>query len=257
MLDPGHGGSETGATGPEGTLEKDLTLLIAQQLAARLEEQLGSGSCSPGPPTSILGLDERAALANQLRADLFVSIHLNSSPRAGARGAETYFLSMQASDQRAALTAAAENLGQSVEPIAAGPDAELQLILWDLAQSQHLAASQRLAALIRAGFNVQLDLRDRGETGAVPVLMGPDAAVLVGWLPPRRARRRLRTPASWASLEVGTRHRAVQGRAEGRAPCRPRRWKSCRSRQLAVLLTAAAGSVAAAYFLLLAPGAGG
>lgn len=227
VLDPGHGGSETGATGPEGTLEKDLTLLIAQQLAARLEEQLGVRVVLTRTTDVDLGLDERAALANQLRADLFVSIHLNSSPRAGARGAETYFLSMQASDQRAALTAAAENLGQSVEPIAAGPDAELQLILWDLAQSQHLAASQRLAALIQQELNVQLDLRDRGVKQApFRVLMGasmPAVLVELGFLSTPGEEALLRTPAHRASLAEAL-VRAIarfKGEQEGVAPVPP------------------------------------
>jgi N-acetylmuramoyl-L-alanine amidase len=100
-----------------------------------------------------LGLDERSALANQNKADLFLSIHLNSSVGRGALGAETYFLSLQASDQRAADAAAVENyVGGAVAP-AGSDDFELQLLLWDLAQSQHLAASQRLATLIQEELN--------------------------------------------------------------------------------------------------------
>ena len=204
VLDPGHGGEETGATGPGGTLEKELTLLIAQQLEARLEEQLGLKVVLTRTADVDLGLDERAALANQMRADLFVSIHLNSSPRAAARGAETYFLSLQASDQRAATTAAVENLGMGLEPAAPDPDSGLQLILWDLAQSQHLAASQRLATLIQEELNLQLDLRDRGVKQApFRVLMGasmPAVLVELGFLSTPAEEELLRTPAYRAGL---------------------------------------------------------
>lgn len=204
VLDPGHGGSETGATGPAGSLEKDLTLLIAQQLEARLAEQLGLKVVLTRGADVDLGLDDRAALANQVRADLFVSIHLNSSPRPGARGAETYFLSLQASDQRAASTAAVENLGLGVDPPSSDPDSELQLILWDLAQSQHLAASQRLATLIQEELNLQLDLRDRGVKQApFRVLMGasmPAVLVELGFLSTPAEEELLRTPAYRAGL---------------------------------------------------------
>ncbi|HSM52464.1 MAG TPA: N-acetylmuramoyl-L-alanine amidase [Thermoanaerobaculia bacterium] len=204
VLDPGHGGLETGATGPAGTLEKDLTLLIAQQLEARLQEQLGLKVVLTRSTDIDLGLDERAALANQVRADLFVSIHLNSSPRAGARGAETFFLSLQASDQRAASTAAAENLGLGVELPSSDPDSGLQLILWDLAQSQHLAASQRLATLIQEELNLQLDLRDRGVKQApFRVLMGasmPAVLVELGFLSTPAEEELLSTPAYRAGL---------------------------------------------------------
>ena len=77
-----------------------------------------------------------------------------------ARGAETYFLSLQASDERAENSAAVENyVGGTVAP-AGSEDFDLQLLLWDLAQSQHLAASQRLATIIQEELNRQLDLRD-------------------------------------------------------------------------------------------------
>jgi len=224
VLDPGHGGSETGAIGPAGSQEKDLTLLIAQQLEARLAEQLGLKVLLTRSVDTDLGLDERAALANQNRADLFVSIHLNSSPRAGARGAETYFLNLQASDQRAASTAAVENLGLSVELSPPDPDSDLQLILWDLAQSQHLAASQRLATLIQEELNLQLDLRDRGVKQApFRVLMGasmPAVLVELGFLSTPAEEELLRTPAYRAELADAL-VRAIsrfKGEREGSAP---------------------------------------
>lgn len=212
VVDPGHGGKETGAIGPAGTAEKELTLVIAQALAARLEESLRVRAVLTRQEDLDLGLDERSALANQYKADLFVSVHLNSTARGGAHGAETYFLSLQASDQRAADAAAVENY---VGAAAAAPGTEefdLQLLLWDLAQSQHLAASQRLATLIQEELNRQLDLKDRGVKQApFRVLMGaamPAVLVELGFISTATEEQKLRDPAYRAEL-VETLVRAI------------------------------------------------
>lgn len=212
VIDPGHGGKETGAIGPAGSAEKELALLLSTALAARLEQALGVRTVLTRNDDIDLALDDRSALANQNKADLFLSIHLNSSVGRGAVGAETYFLSLQASDQRAADAAAVENyVGAAVAP-AGSDDFELQLLLWDLAQSQHLAASQRLATLIQEELNRALDLRDRGVKQApFRVLMGaamPAVLVEVGFISTRDEEQRLRTPEYRAQL-VETLVRAV------------------------------------------------
>ncbi len=199
VLDPGHGGKETGALGPAGSAEKEITLLIAKALAPRLEQALGVKVVLTRDDDVDLALDERSALANQNKADLFVSIHLNSSYGRTARGAETYFLSLQASDQRAADAAAAENYaGTGRGTDGNGEEFQLQLLLWDLAQSQHLAQSQRLARLIQEELNQQLDLKDRGVKQApFRVLMGaamPAVLVELGFISTREEEERLRTP---------------------------------------------------------------
>ncbi len=199
VLDPGHGGKETGALGPSGAAEKDLTLAIARALETRLEERLGVQAVLTRQEDIDLGLDERSALANQYKADLFVSIHLNSTVRGGARGAETYFLSLQASDQRAADAAAVENYAGAAAAPPGTEEFDLQLLLWDLAQSQHLAASQRLATIIQEELNRQLELRDRGVKQApFRVLMGaamPAVLVELGFISNAEEERRLRDPA--------------------------------------------------------------
>ena len=212
VIDPGHGGKETGAIGPAGSAEKELALLIAKTLATRLEQTLAVRTVLTRSDDVDLALDERSALANQNKADLFLSIHLNSSVGRGALGAETYFLSLQASDQRAADAAAVENyVGTAVAP-AGSADFELQLLLWDLAQSQHLAASQRLATMIQEELNHELDLRDRGVKQApFRVLMGaamPAVLVELGFISTRDEEQRLRTPEYRAQL-VETLVRAV------------------------------------------------
>jgi N-acetylmuramoyl-L-alanine amidase len=212
VIDPGHGGAETGAIGPAGTMEKELTLLIARALADRLTSELGLRVALTRTDDVDLDLDERSALANQNRADLFLSLHLNSAARGDARGAESYFLSLQASDERAADSAALENLvGEA--PAEPGSDQfDLQLLLWDLAQSRHLAASQRFAALVQEELNRQLDLPDRGVKQApFRVLMGaamPAVLVELGFLSSASEERKLREPAYRAEL-VTTLVRAI------------------------------------------------
>jgi N-acetylmuramoyl-L-alanine amidase len=190
VIDPGHGGTETGAIGPSGIQEKELTLALARDLADRLA-QAGLRVVLTRTDDVNIPLDARTPIANQNKGDLFISIHLNSSLGSGAYGTETYILSTEATDSRAARSAADEN----VEPGAstattptpadttADPQAmeDLQLILWDLAQSHHLAESQRFANLVQGELNQTLQLRDRGVKQApFRVLMGANMpAVLV------------------------------------------------------------------------------
>ena len=163
VVDPGHGGSESGAVGPSGVLEKDLTLALGRELKPRLEA-LGVRVVLTRTEDETLPLDTRTALANQNKADLFISLHLNSSLAPGAQGAETYFLSAEASDAATARLAEAENATAPGLPEgASGAEAQdLELILWDLAQTHHLLESQRFAAMIQGELNQALQLRDRG-----------------------------------------------------------------------------------------------
>ncbi|MFL5264741.1 MAG: N-acetylmuramoyl-L-alanine amidase, partial [Anaeromyxobacteraceae bacterium] len=111
VIDPGHGGEKEGAIGPTGLREKELTLQIARRVAARLRKA-GAKAVLTRSGDLAVALAQRAGLANAIRADLFVSIHLNAMPgpnRARARGVETYFLSADASDSSATAVAAREN----------------------------------------------------------------------------------------------------------------------------------------------------
>jgi N-acetylmuramoyl-L-alanine amidase len=212
VIDPGHGGTETGAVGKSGAVEKDLTLLLAQSLKRRLEQRLPVRVVLTRNEDANLPLQTRTAIANQNKADLFISLHLNSSKGAQPHGAETYFLSLKASDQYAAASAERENQA-AAEAAAAGSESaaaggegdplfDLQLILWDLAQSRYLAESQQLAKLIQEELNTTLGLKDRGVKQApFTVLMGaamPAVLVELGFLS---------NPEEDASLQEPT-HRA-------------------------------------------------
>ncbi len=200
-LDPGHGGTETGAIGPGGTAEADLTLRIARALRIQLERRLPVKVILTRKQDVDVPLETRAAFANENQADLFISLHLNSSFGSRPRGAETYFLSREASDQQAAALAAVEN---AAGPGEVDPELELQMILWDLAQSYHLAKSQRFANLVQEELNLALGLRDRGVKQApFTVLMGakmPAVLVELGFLSNPEEEERLQDPVYRAEL---------------------------------------------------------
>ena len=200
VVDPGHGGTETGAIGPSGIQEKALTLLLARELAARLEAALPVRVLLTRSEDVNMPHDERSALANQNKADLFISIHLNSSLGAGGNGAETYFLSSQASDRRSELAAQSENVQEATAAVG-DPEAQqdLQLILWDLAQSRSMAESQRFANLVQAELNETLQLKDRGVKQApFRVLVGaamPAVLVELGFINNPDEEKKLQEPA--------------------------------------------------------------
>ncbi|MGZ8709920.1 MAG: N-acetylmuramoyl-L-alanine amidase, partial [Thermoanaerobaculia bacterium] len=99
VIDPGHGGKEVGAVGPGGLLEKDVTLAVARKLAASLASKTGARVVMTRDDDSIVSLDQRTAIANQYKADLFLSVHMNAAVVMDAKGSETYYLSLEASDE--------------------------------------------------------------------------------------------------------------------------------------------------------------
>jgi N-acetylmuramoyl-L-alanine amidase/putative methionine-R-sulfoxide reductase with GAF domain len=94
VVDAGHGGWDLGTVGRRGLLEKDLVLEIAQRLGKLLESRLGAEVILTRKDDSYIPLDERASLANQAQADLFVSVHANYSDLPSARGVETYYTNL-------------------------------------------------------------------------------------------------------------------------------------------------------------------
>jgi N-acetylmuramoyl-L-alanine amidase/putative methionine-R-sulfoxide reductase with GAF domain len=91
VVDAGHGGWDLGTVGRRGLLEKDLVLEIAQRLGKLLESRLGADVILTRNDDNYIPLDERAGMANQSQADLFVSVHANYSDLPSARGVETYY----------------------------------------------------------------------------------------------------------------------------------------------------------------------
>ena len=112
MIDPGHGGENPGARGPAGALEKDVALSIGRRLRAELVNARGLQVFLTRDKDVDVDLDERTAIANNYKADLFVSIHVNASRARGAKGSEVYFLSYQASDDESRRTAHLEGAAE-------------------------------------------------------------------------------------------------------------------------------------------------
>ena len=97
IIDPGHGGHDTGTIGRSGIMEKDIVLDVAKRLAALIEEQFGSEVILTRTDDTFVPLEQRTAFANEKRADLFLSIHVNSSRLRTVAGVETFYLNFSTS----------------------------------------------------------------------------------------------------------------------------------------------------------------
>jgi N-acetylmuramoyl-L-alanine amidase len=185
VIDPGHGGKEVGAIGPAGLMEKDATLAVCKRLAVALEAKLKTRVILTRSDDAVVPLDQRTAIANQYHADLFLSVHMNAAIVKGAHGAETYFLSLDASDKLAERAAEVENA--SAKNLATpGSSGDLKLMLWDLAQQDYLNESSRLAQAVQEEMNRITGIQNRGVKQApFKVLVGatmPAALVEVAFI---------------------------------------------------------------------------
>jgi N-acetylmuramoyl-L-alanine amidase len=159
VLDPGHGGRDKGAIGADGVFEKDVVLDIARELGEVLSESTGCRVILTRTDDSYVSLEERTAIANAQKADLFVSIHTNAHRDKNLRGVETYFLDLSG-DNEAARVAALEN-ATSTKKVS-----DLEKILRDLMlntklnESNHLAldVQQNLIAKLQSGYERIKDL---------------------------------------------------------------------------------------------------
>lgn len=143
LIDPGHGGSDTGTIGPSGYQEKELVLDIAKRLGRLIEKRLGSEVVFTRQDDSFVPLETRTAVANQQQADLFLSIHANSSRSPRARGVETYYLNFT-TDAEALEVAAREN-AISQERIS-----QLQGLVQKIALAEKVDESKEFAAHVQA-----------------------------------------------------------------------------------------------------------
>jgi N-acetylmuramoyl-L-alanine amidase len=152
VIDPGHGGSEDGAVGPHGLKEKDLVLDVAHRLGERLGARLDAEVVYTRNDDRDVSLEERTAMANQMRADMFISIHANSSPDHNARGIETYYMDRASSAHEAAV-AAREN-APSLKKVAG--------VRQDFESSQKIEHSRKLAILIQQALYTALSGAEHG-----------------------------------------------------------------------------------------------
>ena len=183
VIDPGHGGEETGTQGTRGTLEKEITLAVARRLRTLIESRLGLKVFLTREDDRTMSLDDRAAYANNHRADVFISIHANSAVRPTVKGAEVYYLTVERADEEARKRAD-ENV--TTLPALGGGSRAIDLILWETAQARYLEQSAALAGYVEQSLRARIDMSPRAvQQAPFRVLVGanmPAALVEIGYL---------------------------------------------------------------------------
>jgi N-acetylmuramoyl-L-alanine amidase len=176
-IDPGHGGTESGARGPAGTLEKEVTLGVARRLKAALEARLGVRVILTREGDQTVGLDERAAVANNNKADLFISLHANASARPATAGAEVFYLGIEDYEEEAAR----QRSERLALPVFGGGTREIEVIPWQMAQVRYIEQSTGFAQAVEAALRERVPMSRRAlQPAPFRVLVGANMpAVLV------------------------------------------------------------------------------
>jgi N-acetylmuramoyl-L-alanine amidase len=194
VIDPGHGGHDTGTIGPTGLREKDVVLDVALRLKKLLARNAGSSVVLTRSDDTFVPLEERTAVANEKAADLFISIHANASRDRSARGVETYYLNLTSSSE--ALEVAARENATSQESVH-----QLQDLIKKIAMTEKIEESQEFARLVQHQVHDSLTKagsvqRDRGlKKAPFVVLIGanmPSVLAEISFLTNPRDERLLR-----------------------------------------------------------------
>ena len=169
VIDPGHGGHDTGTIGPNGLYEKDLVLDVSKRLGKLLESRMGAQIVFTRRDDTFIPLETRTSIANQEQADLFVSVHANSSHDPDARGVETYYLNFTSSPE--ALEVAARENAASDKSIH-----ELQDLVKKIALKEKIEESREFASDVQQSLHSGLaakspGIRDRGVKKAPFVVL--------------------------------------------------------------------------------------
>ena len=187
VLDPGHGGHDTGAIGATGLMEKDVVLDLALRLRRLLRARLGIRVIMTRTEDVFVPLQERTAIANRAKADFFISIHVNGASKRGAVGFETFFFTREPSDSDARASAQRENLVIEADA-ARGKDQDslLRTILADMAVTRDIRESSELAELMLTSIEGLLRMENRGvksgpfyvlATAAMPAILVESAFI--------------------------------------------------------------------------------
>jgi N-acetylmuramoyl-L-alanine amidase len=196
VIDPGHGGHDTGTIGPDGLLEKDLVVDVGRRLGKLLDSRLGAEVVYTRKDDTFIPLETRTAIANQEQADLFVSIHANSSRDPNARGVETYYLNFTSSAD--ALEVAARENAVSEKSIHELGDLVKKIALKEKIEESHEFASNVQEALHSGLASKSPGLRNRGVKKApFIVLIGanmPSILAEISFVSNPGDERKLQTP---------------------------------------------------------------
>ena len=142
-IDPGHGGDDEGVKGADGIKEKDVTLAVARKLKAALESKLGVRVLLTRDDDRTVPIDDRTAVANNGKADVFISLHANASWRPALSGATISTALFEREAEQAARSLAPE-----LVPAIGGSVRDIEFVPWDVAQLPHLQQSAMLAHII-------------------------------------------------------------------------------------------------------------
>jgi N-acetylmuramoyl-L-alanine amidase len=157
VIDAGHGGHDTGTIGPHGLMEKDLCLDVALRLGALIEQKLpGAEVIYTRKDDTFIPLEERTAIANEAKADLFISVHANSSHDPAARGVETYYLNFATSAE--SMEVASRENANSQESLH-----DLQDLIQKIARNEKIEESKELAGDIQDNLVERLQPVSRGQ----------------------------------------------------------------------------------------------
>ena len=222
VIDPGHGGEDVGVRGPGGVEEKQITLDVARRLRAMIENRLGIRVVLTRDEDRPVAIDERAAVANNSKADLFLSLHANAAPVASIAGAEVFHLQLDPEAEEVRRSAEAEAIAL---PVLGGATRTLDVIRWDLAQARHVEASAVLAGMLEDTLRAHVPMGPRPlQDAPLRVLMAanmPAALVEMAYLTNEQQQTRARSEAFQTSLAQGIYDAVLRFRAyleERRAP---------------------------------------
>lgn len=201
VIDPGHGGDDVGVRGMDGTEEKQLTLDVARRLRTLIETRLGVRVVLTRDEDRAVGLDERAAVANNSKADLFLSLHANAAPVRTIAGAEVFHMRLDREAEEERRSAEADEISL---PILGGSIRAIDVIRWDLAQTLHVEASAVFAGILEETLRAHVPMGPRPlQDGPLRVLMAanmPAALVEMVYLTNRDQEQRARSEAFQGSL---------------------------------------------------------
>jgi N-acetylmuramoyl-L-alanine amidase len=183
VIDPGHGGEDVGVRGSKGTLEKQVSLDVSRRLKTLVETRLGVRVVMTRDDDRGLSPDGRDAIANNSKADLFLSLHVNGAPSPAVKGAEVYYLRLDRAGEDVRRSTAASEL---VLPAVGGGTRSIDVIPWDLAQASHVDTSSRFASMLEEELEKHAPMGPRPlQQAAMRVLSGvnmPAALVEIGYL---------------------------------------------------------------------------
>jgi N-acetylmuramoyl-L-alanine amidase len=248
VIDPGHGGRDTGTIGPHGLEEKDICLDIALRLGRLIQQRLPGAQVIYTRKTDVfIPLEKRTEIANGAHADLFISIHANSSPDPHARGVETYYLNFATSPEAMAVAARENATSQETEH-------DLPELLKKIARNDKIQESRELAADIQQSLSHRLELVSRSEKNRgvkkapFVVLIGanmPSVLVETSFLSNLKDEHLLREPRQRERIALGI-YRGVAEYLKSLNSLTVDKQKVASDRQTMVPLEAAATAVASA-----------